>query len=165
MDWYVAMTVTRGEGKAIKEMAAEGIESFLPIMRIACFDRRKNRRVTREFPLFNKYVFVGDPDFGRLHKCRSVVSLLGVNGTPQTVSQAEVERVRHAVSAGIFDRLPVDKRGLKPGMTVRIGVGPFTGFHGQVQSFEGKKLVRVLAEILGGMVPVSVPLDYLEKVA
>lgn len=165
MAWYVAVTVARGESKALDEIRQNGMNGFLPTMQLSVFDRRKNVKTLRTFPLFNKYLFVENPAYAALHDCRSVVSLLGNNGTPCVVRDLDVERVRAAVSLGIFDKKPVEPGRLHKGQTVRIISGQLTGFFGQVSSAEGKQLVKLMVDFFGRTTQVSIPLDDLAEVA
>lgn len=163
--WYVVVTKANAEAKACAELTECGIEHFLPVMKITHFDRRKRTRTTITKALFSRYLFVRVDDFYKVHDCDSVIAILGVRGAPVAVADADVEQWRSAVECGTFDRKALSGKDIRKGQQVLINGGALNGFAGQVISAEGKKMVRVMAQLLGGLVQVSVSRDSLTAVA
>jgi len=127
--WYVAYTAPRHEKKIALQLRDRSIESFLPLYETV--RRWKNGRHKVEMPLFPGYIFVHIPLSERLSvlKLPSVVRLVGFNGQPLPLSDAEVEAIQTCLNRGSqlapHPFLAVGKR-------VRIIRGPLQGLEGIV---------------------------------
>lgn len=176
MDWYVAAVKSGAEKEAIGELAGEGLVTFMPVCRIEKMDRRKRKATIRKFPVLNGYVFIGFEgviDFYSVHQANHVTGILGCNGVPQRVREADVHDLMRGQKEGAFDRdmngkLVADikkNKGLQPNDRVKIETGPFTGFFATVTHPAGKRLVRAMMDIFGSMTPCEFALDQIKKVA
>lgn len=165
MDWFVAVTKANAEARACVALTEAGVNHFLPVMKISTFDSRRKVHKTIVKPLFTRYIFVEGQCFHTLHEIDEIIAMVGVNGVPLPVREADVLRWKADCEAGLFDKKPINPKTLKPGMKVRMQAGALTGFYGLVVDPAGRKTVKVLAELLGGKVHVNVPLDSLEMVA
>jgi transcription antitermination factor NusG len=159
--WFVLQTVMHGEEKVAEALKGMGFESYAPMMKRDVYVRRSRSMVTRTFRLFNRYLFARLPtDTAQWKTVEAVDELdcvLGANGIPAIVRDADIVRFRKAEAAHEFD---LTKRERFPiGSRVRIVAGPFSGWSGQVRSVEGKRVVRAIIEILGGLTPVDFPWD------
>jgi transcription antitermination factor NusG len=122
---------------------------------------KKKVMTARVFRLFNRYLFARLPIDTRQWKMVEAIdeldSVLGANGVPAIVPEADITRFRKAEEAHEFD---VTKRERFPiGSKIHVMTGPFGGFAGQVVSVEGKRMVKAMVEIFGGLVPVDFPWD------
>lgn len=173
-----------GETTAIeKNMVDAGIGCYLPKMRKDIIHHRTKQLITRSFPLMVGYAFVcfdDRPNFYALSKVREVHSVLGINGSPKQIATHDIERIMQAQGDMQFDdtqeakikrkeigrtaRLTAKMRYPK-GSAVNITSGPLSGFSAQVKSVTGRDTIKVISEILGGLVEVELPIDFLERVA
>jgi transcription antitermination factor NusG len=126
--------------------------------------RQKTRRHARKIdvvlaPFFPGYLFV-QLDLRR-DPWRSVNGTYGVGrlvmqgDAPAPAPRGVVEALRDASDDDGILRLPSDD--LKPGQTVRILVGAFADFIGEIDRLDDAGRVRVLLDIMGGGVPVMLP--------
>jgi len=125
--WYAIRTRSRHEKLVNQQLAARGVDAFLPLV-----DRRrrwKDRWKTVSFPLFPGYCFARFPYQDRLavQTAIGVVQILGINGHATPVPDHEIEAVRQLVTSTLpFDPHPY----LKEGMEVEVVCGPLEGVRG-----------------------------------
>jgi len=173
--WYVARTGIRCEDRAASSLRSAGFDVYLPRMRKDIIHHRTKAVITKEFVLFNRYLFVGVESgpfhFGFARSCDGVESLLGVNGLPARVSAKIVREFREAEVEMEFDDtrkakiyrgeiMANEKDELKAkfhkGLRVAVKEGhSFSGFYGSVVAAKGRRKVKAMIELLGGMVPVE----------
>ena len=153
-------------------LAERGFDCYFPRMRKDVRNRRTRQIITRRFPLFAGYAFVGLPsgnaDFYRLTTCPAVSYVLGVDGEPWCVPAAEVERLRHAEANLAFDdtreaRIRRREEGrtrretiamqFPEGLPVHVHDGPFAGFHGHVTTVTGRGHVKAMINLFGRLTP------------
>ncbi len=127
--WYAIRTRSRHEKLVRDELAARGVEPFLPL-----WDRRsrwKDRYVTVATPLFPGYCF-GRFDPGeklRVLTTRGVVGIVGTHGTIEAVAPAELDAVRALVEGPLrYDPCPF----LEVGQEVEVIRGPLAGVRGRL---------------------------------
>lgn len=158
--WYVVYTQPHREFRAQEQLAAQGFQTFLPRYRKTVRHARKLMTVSAAF--FNRYLFVS-LDLGR-DQWRSVNGTFGVTSLisegmyPVPVPQGVVESLIGISDADGFVR-PGDC--LQPGQRVRILTGPFAEQIGELVRLDGARRVRVLLQLLGGVVAVSMERDQL----
>ncbi len=142
--WYALRTRGRHEKVVDSQLASRGIEAFLPLV------TRRHRWADRwkevALPLFPGFCFArfcyGD-HARRLAvlKTVGVVELLGINGHPTPVPDAEIDSVRTLVSSV----LPIDPHPyLKEGMEVEVVRGPLEGMRG-IMVRKGKRARLVVS--------------------
>jgi transcription antitermination factor NusG len=154
--WYVARTLAQRELQAGKQLINQGYRVFVPRY---WKNRRHARKVeTVSAPLFPRYVFV-ILDRTR-DRWRSINGTLGVErllmqgGEPQPVPHGVVENLINAADPEGNIRFDFH---LKAGQTVKVTAGPFVNLIGQLERLDDNGRVRVLLEIMGGMVRVALP--------
>lgn len=172
--WYVVRTNIRCEDKAASNLRAAGYEVYLPKMRKDMIHHRTKAVITREFVLFNRYLFAAQPatgaDWYTLRSSEGVECVLGVDGVPMPVPAASVEAFRNAEIDMQFDdtkaarlhrgeierthELELRKR-FKARRSVRVLNGPFGGFAGQVESITGRLTIKAMILIFGRMTTVE----------
>ena len=151
--WFLVHTLPKSERKAAWHLGAQGFRSFLPQFEKTIRHARQLRTVRA--PLFSRYLFVV-LDLAR-DPWMSVRSTVGVSrlftqdGRPVPVPVGIVESLT-AQSDGNLTRL--DTRLVK-GQQVRILSGPFADFIGTLERLDEAGRVRVLLELMGTAVPVS----------
>jgi transcription elongation factor/antiterminator RfaH len=157
--WYVARTQPHREIQAMRHLQNQSFRVFLPRY-------LKSRRHGRKFetvlaPLFPRYMFIM-LDLNR-ERWRSVNGTLGVDrllmrrGIPECVPHGLVEQLANAATEeGVVRCL----QSLAAGETVRVVAGPFADFIGRLEQLDDHDRVRVLLDILGGKIPVTVPKNF-----
>jgi transcriptional antiterminator RfaH len=147
--WFAVRTQPHSEAKAERHLANQNYRVFLPRF-------LKSRRHARKFeniwaPLFPGYLFI-ILDLTR-DRWRSVNGTYGVDriltraGTPEPVPHGLVEQLLSAAS----------RLDLEEGQTVRVTAGPFADLLGRLAALDDSGRVRVLLNLMGGEVPVSLP--------
>jgi transcription elongation factor/antiterminator RfaH len=153
--WYVVHTQPHREGRAQAHLADQGFRTFLPRHRKTVRHARKLKTVSA--PLFPRYLFVV-LDLGR-DRWRSVNGTFGVlrlvsgEESPTPVPPGIVESM--ASGCGADGHLDLGKS-LAIGDRVRVLAGPFADCIGKLSRIDGAGRVRVLLNLLGGEVPVSI---------
>src|SRR3954470_17535690 len=154
--WYAAQTLHRRERGAELQLEAQGFTSFLPQITRTVRHARQLRTVRTA--LFPCYVFVR-LDLER-DRWRSVNGTYGVarlvmaDGRPVPLPTGVVESLLDLRDANGVVRLDRD---LAVGQRVEVIAGPFAQALGDLARLDGPGRVKVLLDIMGGRVPVSVP--------
>ena len=146
--WSVVQTESQRESTAAKFLKEAAFEVSLP--RIAI----KSPVRERVAPLFPGYVFVSIVD-GQWWEARwaiGVVRVLMTDGVPARVPERVMREIRRREDGSGLVRLP----GMARGTAVRITRGSFMGKVGLDDGLSGGGRVRVLLELLGRSVPVSI---------
>ena len=152
--WHAVWTRSRHEPQVCGELAAKGIEAFLPT--ITQVSRWSDRTKSIAWPLFPGYCFARfEPDLlSRVSRCTGVVSVLSNAGRPIPIPAAEIEALQRIVASGVqFDRFPQ----LEPGDRVRVVSGPLAGVTGRLVRRGTKDMLILAVELLnsGARVEVS----------
>jgi transcription antitermination factor NusG len=137
--WYAAYTCANHERRVAEQLAARGIEHFLP--QYESTRKWKDRKVQLQMPLFPGYIFVQMELASRLRVLQvpGVARLVGFDGRPAPVPEEDLLRVREFLAQG-FRAEP--HRVLKVGRRVRVNGGPLAGMEGIVaRRKNGHKLV------------------------
>ena len=127
LHWYALRTRSRHEKLVRDQLAAQGVEPFLPLIERA--RQWKDRRKLVAFPLFPGYCFARFPASHRVAvlKTTGVVQVLGNPDGPVPVPDAEIEAVRRLVTSTLpYDPHPY----LREGMHVEVIRGPLAGVRG-----------------------------------
>lgn len=140
--WRVLHVVSNHEKRVARHLTARSLEYYLPLYSVR--SKWTDRVVDLERPLFAGYVFVRFPRESRL----SVVSTPGVlhllgSGAGETVSAAEIERIREGLASGCILR-PHPPVSIGEGVQVLRGV--FAGVEGIVTELRHQcKVIIALA--------------------
>ena len=157
--WYAVQCLSQREATAAAHLANQEFEVFLP-------RRRRTRRHAHKIdlvlmPFFPGYLFV-QIDLTR-HRWRSINGTYGVSHLvmqgerPAPAPRGVIEALRDCCDENDVLLMPGDE--LRPGQSVRILVGAFTDFIGEIDRLDDSGRVRVLLNILGGQTPVVLPLE------
>ncbi len=128
--WYVIRTGPKQEERAISNLSAWRVETFLPKLRV----RRRNHftGVTKYVPgpMFPHYAFARFNANKALHQIcytRGVHSVVHFGGVPARVDDSIIELIRSQVGVDGFVQVEDD---LKVGDYVKIKEGPLANFVG-----------------------------------
>ncbi len=143
MHWLVAQTKHRQEGRAVQRLEQQGFRVYCP--KISKYGRL-GETIGKQV-LFPGYCFVEDSGMAvtSIKSTPGVIGLIvfGHEGKPAKLSDSELEAIR---AAEAFHRKKVFS--IKPGDTISVIDGPFTGFKG-LYSKRSKDRVEVLLVLLG----------------
>jgi transcription antitermination factor NusG len=140
--WRVLHVVANHEKRVARHLTARSLEYYLPLYAVR--SKWTDRVVDLERPLFAGYVFVRFPNESRI----SVVSAPGVlrllgSGVGETVSAAEIERIREGLASGCILR---PHPTVSVGELVRVHRGVFAGVEGIVTELRHQcKVIIALA--------------------
>ena len=152
--WFLVQTQPKGERKAELNLGAQGFRTYLPQILKTIRHARQLRTVRA--PLFPRYLFIAlDLERDRFLLVRSTFGVSRLlthrDGRPIPVPAGIVESlIEH--SDGQLTRLD---EGLVKGQCVRILIGPFAERIGTLERLDEAGRVRVLLELMGTAVPVS----------
>jgi transcription elongation factor/antiterminator RfaH len=152
--WFLAHTLPKSEWKAELHLGAQGFRTFQPQIRKTIRHARQLKTVRA--PLFPRYLFVIlDLKRDRWLSVRSTVGVSSLYGSrdgrpvpvPIGIVESLIER-----SDDTLTRLDND---LVKGQQVRILTGPFVDFVGTLDRLNEAGRVRVLLEMMGTAVPLT----------
>jgi transcription antitermination factor NusG len=127
--WHAVWTRSRHESLVCSDLAAKGIDTFLPTFtQISRWSDRKKRIA---WPLFPGYCFARfEPDhLSKVVRSTGVVAVLSNGGRPVPIPGFEIEALQRIVASG----LPYDPCSqLIPGSRVRVVSGPLSGVVGRL---------------------------------
>jgi transcriptional antiterminator RfaH len=152
--WFLAHTLPKSEWKAELHLGAQGFRTFQPQIRKTIRHARQLKTVRA--PLFPRYLFVIlDLERDRWLAVRSTVGVSSLfssrDGRPVPVPVGIVESLIER-SEDTVTRLDSN---LVQGQQVRILTGPFADFVGMLERLNEAGRVRVLLEMMGTAVPVT----------
>lgn len=159
--WYAAYTRSRHEKSVADLLQRKQVETFLPLYKT--IRRWKNGDHRVELPLFPGYAFIHVALHDRLHVLRvpGVVRLVGFDGLPAPLEDAQVESLRQALSAGVK---AIPHPYLTIGRRVRITAGPLTGREGILVRRRGSLRVVLSIDLIQRSMLVDLDADALEPV-
>ncbi|MGO9390739.1 transcription termination/antitermination protein NusG [Rhodoblastus sp.] len=156
--WYVVQTRPNREAEAKRQLENQQFRTFIPLYSKTVSHARKLQKIRA--PLFPGYLFVvldlnRDP-WHKVNGTIGVTSLIMAGERPSPVRAGVVETlIESTAKDGALCFVPP----LRIGERVRLASGPFSEQLGVLQEFGSSQRVRVLLEIMGGQVPISLPLD------
>ena len=159
--WYAAYTSANHEKRVAEQLGIREVEFFLPAY--ASVRRWKDRRVTLQMPLFPGYVFVRMALRDRLQvqQVPGVAHLVGFDGTPAALPDAEIETLRASLESGVrAEPHPY----LAAGRRVRLKSGPLTGMQGILLRRKGNFRVVISIELIQRSLVVQVDAADVETV-
>ena len=157
--WYAAYTCANHEKKVRDQLQERCVESFLPLYQTV--RRWKDRQKRLEMPLFPGYIFVRIALVDRLTilQVPSIVRLVGFNGHPAELPQAEIDSLRKGLASGIrAEPNPF----LTIGRHVRIKSGPLEGREGILIRRKGRLRVVLSIDLILRSIMVDVHLAEIE---
>jgi transcriptional antiterminator RfaH len=162
--WYLVYTKPRQESVARMNLARQGYEAYLPLMRQT--RRQRGRRRTLISPMFPRYLFVHldrtTDNWGPIRSTLGVVSIVRFGQMAAEAPDALIALLRSREdNEGIQTLAPADFRS---GSKVRITDGPFMGCEGIYLARSSRERVVVLLQLCGKPARTLLDSDYLEAV-
>jgi len=160
--WFAIYTKSRNEKKVHAELLRQGIESYLPLLKI--LKQWSDRKKWVEEPLFRSYVFVHIEEIEYLNvlKTPGVVRFITFESQAVPIPQRQIDAIRYFIDSGEEHVDPGII--LTPGQRVEITRGPLRGIAGQMTEVKGKHKVRIDIEALGQAIHITVPVSNLRVI-
>lgn len=161
--WYAVRTRSRHEKVAARELDAQGISVFLPL--ISSVRQWSDRRTKVEIPLFPGYAFVRvgylSPDRVRVLRATGVVSFVGQNPAATWIPDEQIESIRTILVRGV----PVkDYPFLSVGQRVRVKTGSLSGVEGILVGVRGSRTLVISVQPIQRSLCISLDDYEVEKV-
>jgi transcription antitermination factor NusG len=154
-NWYPFYTKPRHEFKALEQIKAMGIKTFLPTITIVKQWSDRKKKITE--PLFKSYIFIKGTEQERnmALTADAVVKSIFFNGKPATVNEKEMEDLMQVLKSP--EKLKVFN-GIAKGVKIKIESGPLKGVEGFVEAINKEESRLLLAiEMLNRTVSVVIP--------
>lgn len=140
--WYAIRTRSRHEKVAVRELDAQGITVFLPV--VTSVRQWSDRRTKVELPLFPGYAFVRVDYFSgdrvRVLRATGVVSFIGQNAAGTSIPDEQIESIRTILVRGV----PVnDHPFLNVGQRIRVRNGSLSGVEGILVAVKGSRTLVI----------------------
>lgn len=146
--WHAVYVKSRAEKKALFDLQAQGIETYLPIQRK--LRQWSDRKKWVEMPVMAGYLFVKvcRKEYDQVLQSNNVVSYVRFDGKAAIVPDAQIEYLKMMLCQDITE-VEITREKLKPGQMVEVVSGPFIGLKGKLQKIKGKNKVAIELEQLG----------------
>jgi transcription antitermination factor NusG len=143
--WYAIRTRSRHEKVAARELNAQGIPVYLPL--VVSVRQWSDRRTEVELPLFPGYAFVRVSYFSgdriRVLQASGVVSFVGRNAAGVSIPEEQIEAIRTL----LVRKVPVkDHPFLKVGQRIRVRSGSLSGVEGILAAVNGLRSLVISVE-------------------
>jgi transcriptional antiterminator RfaH len=163
--WYVLQTKPQKEKMLYEQLRLREIEVYYPSIRV----KPVNPRARKFQSYFPGYLFVHvDLDLvgiSALQWVPGAIGLVNFGGEPASIPESILQTIRFKIEKNIADEAYFFN-GLKPGDTVSINEGPFSGYKAIFDTrLSGSQRVQVLLEILRDrQVRVELPAKYIQRI-
>ena len=143
--WFAIRTRSRHEKLAARELDAQGIRVFLPL--ITSVRQWSDRRTEVELPLFPGYAFVRVAYFSnervQVLRASGVVSFVGPGASATSIPEEQIETIRTL----LLRKVPVkDHPFLKVGQRIRVRGGALSGVEGILVAVNGSRSLVISVE-------------------
>ncbi len=167
--WYAIHTKYKCEKYVVKDLLAKDIQAYTPVLSVTKQYTRK--RVTREIPLINCYVFVytNKKQFVKVLQTEYVFSFLKIGNELAEVKQEEIDILKRIT--GEYNEVELQDMEYTEGMQVEIVSGNLTGVQGVLIEKQGKHNFLVELKSLSYQLIINVdptilmPIKAINKVA
>lgn len=162
--WFVAQTKSLREQWAADNIIRQGYTAYIPKTAVTTVER--GRKCEKVRCLFPGYLFVQtDGTWRFLTGTFGVANVIMQGQQPATMPDTAIAQLKARENANGLITLPkpVERR-FKPGDTIRVSEGAFSGFEGIWEGDAAPERVKILLQILGRKTRVLIGEDMLEKV-
>jgi len=174
-EWFV-LKLAPGSDKAVDRALGDArVEHWMPVEKPVRRARNGVARMPEEQPALRGYLFIHiTPLADHWHGIMSVEGVVGVLGgweRPWPVAEREIAELRRFFGLSAKERrreAARHKQAVAPigaGDDVVVTGGPMAGRTGKVERAADSVSMRVILDLFGGRVPVSIPLANLSKSA
>lgn len=163
--WYVVQTGVRQEERAVNNLNAWQVETFLPKLRQRRFNRSTGIMTQVVAPMFPRYLFARFDASRMLHKVsftRGVHTVVSFGGRPAAVDDAIIELIQSQIGDDGLVHLYSD---LKAGDKVKIRDGSLKDFTGVFNhKFKNTDRVAILLTTISYQGHVVIEREFVEKI-
>ncbi|MEN8191452.1 MAG: UpxY family transcription antiterminator [Bacteroidota bacterium] len=159
--WYALYTKPRHEFKALEQINAFDINTYLPTTTVIRQWSDRKKKITE--PLFKSYIFINANEHERNLALTgdSVIKTIFFNGKPAVIPDWEIENLKlllnNASKVTVYN-------GIIKGARVEIGSGPMIGLEGVVSKVsKDEQTLSVSIEMLNRTVIVTLPSSTVTK--
>ncbi|MEN8117869.1 MAG: UpxY family transcription antiterminator [Bacteroidota bacterium] len=158
--WHVTYTRSRAEKKVHAELAAKGIESFLPLQKK--LRQWKDRKKWVEIPLMSGYCFVHitRKEYDMVLQTNHVVCYLTFEGKAAVIPDSQIAYLRTMLKQFDFE-VDVSHENFEHGKKVEIIEGPMTGLRGELVEIRGKHRFVLRINQIDTIFTIEVPASYI----
>jgi transcription antitermination factor NusG len=160
--WFAVYTRNKHEKVVDTQLSKLGIETFLPIREQ--LSQWKDRKKIIETPLFPGYLFTCidlKQDYLKVLSTKGVVTLLGINGIPQSIPDDEVQSLKYVMKSNYkYDPYASLQKGVK----VIVVRGPLEGTVGDIVKKSGKFKLKVSVELIKSSIIMDIDASDVEVV-
>lgn len=153
--WFALYTKPRHEFKALEQITAFDITTYLPTTTVIRQWSDRKKKITE--PLFKSYIFIHADELERNQALTSdaVLKTIFFNGKPAVIPDWEIENLKQILNNA--DKVTVFN-GIVKGTKVEIGSGPMMGLEGVVSKVsKNEQTLAVSIEMLNRSVIVTLP--------
>ncbi|MBP7505813.1 MAG: UpxY family transcription antiterminator [Prolixibacteraceae bacterium] len=156
--WYAIYVNSRAEKKVEADLAAKGVEVFLPLK--MSLRKWSDRKKWVEMPLIPGYCFVriSLKENLRVLQTTHVVGFVRFEGKPARIQDRQIEFLKRMLKQSDYD-WEITHEEFMPGQTVEIVAGPFIGLEAELMAIKGKKRVGVRIEQINNTLFVDIPMS------
>lgn len=152
--WFVLYTKPRHESKALEQLIAIQIETYLPTITVTKQWADRKKKVTE--PLFRGYIFICSTEIERNKAVtrEAVLKTIFFDGKPAVIPEHEMESIKKMLESP--EKIHVFN-GIAKGLIVRIDSGPFQGIEGIVHAIsEDENTLSVSIQLLNRTISVAI---------
>lgn len=143
--WFVLHTKSRQEKMVAADLAADGVQCYLPVIRQIRFHGR--RKVQVDLPLFPGYVFY----FGEIEQAYDVDRRNRVANIIKVDDQRRFESELRNIELAISKKVGLSPHPyLKEGLLVEVKTGPLRGLQGYITDRKKNDRIVLQVEAFGG---------------
>ncbi|MGZ8933226.1 MAG: transcription termination/antitermination protein NusG [Halobacteriota archaeon] len=163
--WYVIRTGARQEERAVDNLNAWGVETFLPKFKRHCLNHFTGRATFVATPMFSRYAFARFDAAKFLHRVsytRGVHSVLNFGGVPAKVDDSTIGLIKSQIGDDGLVKMIVE---FEIGEPVKITNGPFRNFVGVFDyRTNNARRVAILLTAVGSQARVVLESTSIEKI-
>jgi len=156
--WYALWTKSRHEKHVRDQLAGQGIQSLLPL--IKRLNQWKDRKKEVELPLFPGYCFArfAWKDHLIVLRASGIVRIIGSADQPQPIPDDEIQAIEKLMSVTLpYDSYPY----LREGVRVRVIGGPLEGLEGILSRMDRQHRVVISVHLIQQAAAVEINLSNL----
>lgn len=143
--WYAIYTKSRCEKKVLSDLAAIGVEAYLPLRVV---ERQwSDRKKKVEMPIINSYVFVKLPpdNLECVYNIAGFVAYVRNGRNAAVISEREITVMRKAVDSEF--EISIEHSLIEKGQKIKIISGALQGTEGIVSDINKRKINIVIASL------------------
>lgn len=154
-NWYALYVKSRSEKKVATEFDANGIEYYLPMIKI--LRKWSDRKKLVDEPLFRGYIFVyiDQREYFDVVQTPNVVKYVSFEGKAVVVRQQEIEAIKYYLNG--TDPENIENQTWEAGRKIEVIAGPMAGLTGELIEVEGKKRVKVELKFVDKNLIIMIP--------